>query len=86
MFLNILEFKVENKQKISLGKTFLKMLFQICEKLTFVSTKLLLEKVKKLKKKPKNKKTWMHSQSLADSEDKTSGFTNLRLDYQNSFF
>ena len=44
MFIDILEFTVK---KIDLGKTILKMLFQICEKMAYVSTKLLAKKTKK---------------------------------------
>ena len=53
MFLDILEFRVENKKNY-LGKTVLKMWSQILRKMAYVSTKLLLEKnanSKKLKTK-----------------------------------
>ena len=49
MFLEILEFRVENK-KNCLGKTVFKMWSQICEQMAYVSTKFLLEKVQILKK------------------------------------
>ena len=49
MFLDILEFRVENKKKY-LGKTVLKMWSQILRKMAYVSTKLLLEKNAKTKK------------------------------------
>ena len=48
-FLDILEFRIENK-KFFIGKTILKMWAQICgEKKIYESTKVLLEKVQKLK-------------------------------------
>ena len=50
MFLDIFEFTVERRKKC-LGKTVLKMWFQICEKIAYVSTKLLLEKNAKTNKK-----------------------------------
>ena len=50
MFLDILEFTVENKKNI-LGK----MWFQICEKMAYVSTKLILEKSVKTNKLIKTK-------------------------------
>ena len=50
MFLDILEFILQNKHK-TLGNTVLKMLSQICKKKKAdVSTKLLLEKGAKTKK------------------------------------
>ena len=57
MFLDILEFVVENKNKKKLGKTVLKMWSQLCQKKADVSTKLLLEKNATIKKKLKTKKT-----------------------------
>ena len=51
MFLEILEFKVENKTKV-LGETDLKVWPPICETVAYLSTKLLLEKMpKKMQKK-----------------------------------
>ena len=52
MFLEILECGVENKKKC-LWKTVLKMLSQICGKIVYLSTKLLLEKSAKKKIKQK---------------------------------
>ena len=50
MFLDILEYRVENKKNY-LGKTVLKIWSQILRKMAFVSTKLFLEKnAKKLNK------------------------------------
>ena len=49
MFLDILEFTEETKQKY-LEKTFLKMWSQISPKKAYMSTKLLLEKSAKTKK------------------------------------
>ena len=50
MFLDILEFRVENKKKY-FGKTVLKMWSQILRKMAYMSTKLLLEKSGKKRKK-----------------------------------
>ena len=70
------------QNKKCLGKTVLKKWSQIFEKMVNVSTKLLLEK--SAKKKQKNKKK--HSQSLADSWDKTDASGSiLRPHYQHSF-
>ena len=54
MFLDVIEFKMENKQKI-LGKTVYKLLLQICETVAYWFTKLLLEKLQKLKRNKKLK-------------------------------
>ena len=67
MFNDILEFIAENKTK-NFGKTVLKMRSQLCEKIAYVSTKILLEK----SEQTDNKKKWKRLQSLADSGDKTS--------------
>ena len=48
MFLDILEFSVGNKQKNCVGKTVLRILSQIWERMAYVSTKLLLEKSTRL--------------------------------------
>ena len=48
MFLDILELRIENKNKI-VGKTVLKMSSQISGEKVIVSTKVLLEKFQKLK-------------------------------------
>ena len=50
MFLDILEFREENKKKY-LGKTVLKMWSQILQKMAYESTKLLLEKSAETKNK-----------------------------------
>ena len=44
MFLDNLEFKVKNKTKNCRRKTVLKMGYQICEKMGYVSLKILLDK------------------------------------------
>ena len=49
MFLDILEFRIENKKDF-LGKTVLKMRSQILRKMAYETTKLLLEKNAKTKK------------------------------------
>ena len=56
MFLDILEFKVENKKKC-VGKTVLKRWPQIWETVATLSTKLLLEEEKKLRTKSKTMKS-----------------------------
>ena len=57
MFLDILEFRVENKKKY-LGKTVLKIWSQILRKMAYVSTKLLLAENAKKKLKQKTMKTF----------------------------
>ena len=85
MFLNILEFTVENKKNI-----FRKLCWKCGHKfhhpIAYMSTKLLLEKVQKLKKN-KNKKPWKRLQSLEDSGDTTSSSGRfLRPHLQNNIF
>ena len=52
MFNDILEFIAENKTK-NFGKTVLKMRSQLCEKIAYVSTKILLEKSEQTDNKKK---------------------------------
>ena len=83
MFLGILEFIVE-KKTIS-GKLLWKCGFRFKRKMAYVSTKPLLEKSAKTKKKL-NAKLWKSLKSLADFGDiTTSAGKFLRPHFQNSF-
>ena len=68
------QFRVySRKQKKSgLGKLFWKYGLRCIEKIAYVSTKLILEKVQKTGKNLKKKHKKKHLESLSDSGDKTS--------------